>query len=216
MKRLVALVLTWMMVFCLGLPCFAEDVSNSTVETTDQVLASDVQSSDDAAYCEYFKSAYSIIDSINGACNTTNLFFSNAARFSIKDITVLASLEDPLAISSEAIEVLSRLKTCLDDNAGYYESSIDTIIRVGIYFDTLIPSWINQYHALSKPLVPEKYAYVDSLLDSFIANAQSFCDASVAYMDGTGKMPSYDETTFELIDIVYDLYVDGYSLIFSN
>lgn len=216
MKRLVALVLAWVMVFCLGLPGFAEDVPNSTEETVDQALENAVQSSDEAAYCEYFKSAYSIIDTINSTCNTTDLFFSNAARFSIKDITILASLEDPLTISAEAAEVLRRLKTCLSDNARYYDNATDTIIRVGIYFDTLIPSSIDQYHALSKPTVPEKYAYADSLLDVFITNAQSFCDASVSYMEGTGKMPSYDTTTFELIDIVYDLYVDGYSLIFSD
>lgn len=210
MKRLVALVFAWIMVCCLGLPGLAEDAPSSTGE------AVAVQSGDAAAYCEYFKNAYSIIANINNTCNTTNLFFSNAARFSIKDITVLASLEDPLTISSEAAEVLRRLKTCLDENARYSESSINTIIRVGIYFDTLIPSFIDQYHALTKPTVPEQYAYADSLLETFITNAQSFCDASVAYMEGTGKMPTYDDTTFDLIDIVYDLYVDGYSPIFSN
>lgn len=217
MKQLVALILVCGLVFCLGLPGFAEeDVSDSAEGTVDPTPAGTVQSSDDAAYRTYFKSAYAIISTMNDLFTTTDLFFSSAARFSIKDITVLASLENPLAVSSEEAEVLRRFKTCLEDNARYSETTINTIIRVGLYFDVIFSSNLEQYHALSKPVVPEEYAYVDSLLDSYVNNAQSFCDASVAYMEGTGKMPSYDATPFDLIDIVYDLYVDGYSLIFSN
>lgn len=206
MKRLVALVLASVMVCCLGLPVLAEATGN-------QARTNAAQST---AYCKYFKSAYDIINTTNIACHNTGTFFSKAALASIEDITVLATLEHPLAISSEAAEALHLYKTYLEGNTEYDESTINTLIRTGIYFNLAIPSLIDAYHALKKPTVPEQYAYADSLLETFITNAQSFCDASVAYMEGTGKMPTYDDTTFELIDIVYDLYVDGYSPIFSN
>lgn len=206
MKKLISLSLAIVM-FLMTAVALSEESSNSQAEIEQSVYAM-TMSEEEEIYKEYFESAFVIVQyTRNVSVNISNFLYLRSQYSSLKsiDYSFLLDVKSPLELNSSQMWAMYKYKDCVE-NSSSYKSYLDSTMSAAMSISRTLPAYLEVFKMLEKPTVPQKYAYVDSCIDSAIAEAKRFYDAAVRYLQGsTSSMPEYDSTKFDYLEIVNDL-----------
>ncbi len=208
MKRFLSLLLVVTM--CLySAYAFAESETDDVTAKVEQSVEDITATEEETAYKEYFNTAFVIVKyTRNVAVNLSNFFYINqqfVKPIPVSDLAFLSSLESPLELTEKQMSTLYNYKSTTESYKDY-KSYSSSSLSAAVSLSKTLPAYLTVFTLLEKPVVPEKYAYVDSCIDNAIAEAKLFNENVNNYLNRSRmECPDYNERMYNYLEMVYDL-----------